>query len=372
MTRERAPGTALLHPLAVLSLLVLVANDHWLKHTHPGLLSGKLSGFAAVLLLPLFLHALFELSQRALLKRPASAQSANRALAVCLALTCLVYAPPELWPPAETAYRYGFGALQWPFRMLWTVAHGEARAAFAPVRATADASDLLALTMLWVAWRIARRGPQTPPHPVIATTIALLVLCSPRVASAAGRSQAHVHDGLYLSFELGAEGTFVRSAASVSNGFQQPIPSSARGLGLPSGAFELGGTLRGTGLVLGGSLGFTEMRDPIVSTQGTRFELENATYSSFRFGAFTRYYPDTRDGLSLGLGAGLMSLGMQSSGAEQLRGFYLALEAGHGLWIGKQWTLGLNARLTAASLRGEVPGATSVFMPGLFLAAAWH
>lgn len=154
----RAPGTALLHPLAGLSWVVLVANDHWLKHAHPGLLSGKLSGFAAVLLLPLLLHALFELSYRALTTRPASTRTSNRALAACLALTCLVYALPELWPTAEVAYRYGLGALQWPFRSLWSLLRGEPGVGLVPVRATADPSDLVALSMLWVAWRVARRG----------------------------------------------------------------------------------------------------------------------------------------------------------------------------------------------------------------------
>jgi hypothetical protein len=165
-SRAGAPGTALLHPLAVLSLVVLIANDHWLKHAHRGLLSGKLSGFAAVLLLPLFLHTLFELSYRALSSRTPSVRSANRALAVCLALTCLVYAPPEVWPPAETAYRYGLGALQWPFRALWSIIHGRAAVGLVPVRATADPSDLVALIMLWVAWRVARcRGAQPRPLP---------------------------------------------------------------------------------------------------------------------------------------------------------------------------------------------------------------
>jgi len=159
--RDRAPGCALLHPFAVLSLVVLVANDHWLKHAHPGLLSGKLSGFAAVLLLPLFLHTLFELSYRAVNARRPSARLANRALGACLALTCSVYAPPEIWPPAETAYRYGLGALQWPFRALWSVGHGQGAVGLVPVRATADPSDLAALVMLWVAWRVARRAPGT-------------------------------------------------------------------------------------------------------------------------------------------------------------------------------------------------------------------
>jgi len=166
--REVAPGSALLHPLAVLSLLLLVANDHWLKHAHPGLLSGKLSGFAAVFLLPLFLHALFELSYRSLAARAPSARTANRALSVCLALTALVYAPPEVWPPAETVYRYGLGALQWPFRAVWSIVRGQAPVGLVPVRATADPSDLAALIMLWVAWRVAHRGPRVRSRAVVA------------------------------------------------------------------------------------------------------------------------------------------------------------------------------------------------------------
>jgi len=369
---QSALGAALLHPLTVLSLLLLVINDHWLKHAHPGVLSGKLSDFAAVLLLPLFLHALFELGYRALSARAPCPRTANRALAVCLALTGLIYAPPELWPPAETAYRYGVGALKWPFRILWSLAHGEGAAGFVPVRATADPSDLIALIMLWVAWRVARRGPQLQKRALLSALLALTPIISPRVASAAGHSEGHTHDGFYTSLELGSEGLLLNSAASVSNGFRQPIPSSATGLSLPSVALELGGTIRGTGLVIGGSLSEAQVRGPIVSTLDTRFELLNSTFTALRLGAFARYYPDAHGGLSLGLGMGLMSLEMQSSGGQQLKGAYGALEGGYGFWLGQQWSLGLNARLTAAELRGEVSGPTRVLMPGVFVAVAWH
>ncbi|HYQ26859.1 MAG TPA: hypothetical protein VER04_06560 [Polyangiaceae bacterium] len=376
MSRERGPGRALLHPLAVLSLLLLIANDHWLKHAHPGVLSGKLSGFAAVLLLPLFLHALFELSYRASTRRLPSARVANRALCACLAVTCLVYAPPELWPPAETAYRYGLGALQWPFRGLWSLVRGEPAAGFLPVRATADPSDLVALIMLWVAWRVAKRGPRkTRPRALITTTALLFALASlsaPRSAAAVGNSQPRSHDGFYASLEIGAEGLFLQSPASVSNGFRQAIPSSATGISLPSGSLELGGTLRGTGLVLGGTISRLQVQDPIVSTLGTRFELRNASLESLRFGAFGRYYPDPQAGLSLGLGAGLMILEMPSSAGQQLEGVYVGLEAGYSAWISAEWSLGFNARVTGAGLGGELAGATWVLMPGVFVALAWH
>ena len=43
----------LLHPATLASLLVLVANDHWLKYSHPGFTSGKASDFAGLVLLPM-------------------------------------------------------------------------------------------------------------------------------------------------------------------------------------------------------------------------------------------------------------------------------------------------------------------------------
>ena len=52
MTPRRA-GDALLHPVALLSIAVLILNDHVLKPSLPGLVSGKLSGIAVLVLLPL-------------------------------------------------------------------------------------------------------------------------------------------------------------------------------------------------------------------------------------------------------------------------------------------------------------------------------
>ncbi|MBX9348383.1 hypothetical protein [Chromobacterium piscinae] len=43
----------------LISLLLLLANDWWLKETHPGWLSGKLSDFAGLMLIGLLLQALW-------------------------------------------------------------------------------------------------------------------------------------------------------------------------------------------------------------------------------------------------------------------------------------------------------------------------
>lgn len=43
----------LLHPATLASLLLLVANDNWLKYSHPGGVTGKASDFAGLVLLPM-------------------------------------------------------------------------------------------------------------------------------------------------------------------------------------------------------------------------------------------------------------------------------------------------------------------------------
>ena len=156
-SRHDAPGAALLHPVSLASLLMLGLNDHLLKRVAPGVLSGKLSDLAGVVLLPLFLHAAFEVSV-ARFRAPPSRELSNRALKVCLALGLSAFALPEVWPAAETVYRYAFGLAYWPFRALAAVVTERALPEVLPVNATADITDLLALPMGFVAYAVGRRG----------------------------------------------------------------------------------------------------------------------------------------------------------------------------------------------------------------------
>ena len=158
MKRNPAPGGALLQPAVLSALCVLALNDHVLKRVCPGIITGKLSDFAGVLLLPIFLHALIELGCARLLKRPLHVSSGDRLLLGCVAVSMLAFALPEVWHPAELTYRYGLGALRWPFQALFAFATGDAQLGLRPVRATADVTDLLALPMGLLALRIGRRG----------------------------------------------------------------------------------------------------------------------------------------------------------------------------------------------------------------------
>jgi hypothetical protein len=152
----------LLHPLTWLSLVVLVINDHVLKQLCPGVLSGKLSDFAGVLLLPVFVHALLELTAARLWHEPLTVARGDRALLYVVGICALAFGLPELWRPAEFVYRYGLGAAQFPFRVLGGLLSGHGAPPFQPVRATADVTDLLALPMALVAFAVGRRGVGRP------------------------------------------------------------------------------------------------------------------------------------------------------------------------------------------------------------------
>lgn len=156
--RHDAPGAALLHPITLSSLLVLVVNDHVLKRVYPGTLSGKLSDFAGVVLLPLFLHAAFELTVARARRAPPSAVLSNRALGVCLVLALAAFALPEVWPAAETVYRYAFGVAHYPFRAMAALLGQRPLPPVVPAHSTADVTDLLALPMGFVAYAVGRRS----------------------------------------------------------------------------------------------------------------------------------------------------------------------------------------------------------------------
>ena len=154
--RHDAPGAALIHPVSIAAVVLLGLNDHVLKRAAPGVLSGKLSDFAGVVLLPLFLHAAFEVTV-ARFRSPPSPALSNRALQVCLMVGLSAFALPEVWPAAETLYRYAFGVAHWPFRAALALLAARPIPGVVPVQATADVTDLLALPMGFVAYAVGRR-----------------------------------------------------------------------------------------------------------------------------------------------------------------------------------------------------------------------
>jgi hypothetical protein len=115
-----------------IALVVLVANDHWLKHSQlaPGWLTGKLSDFAGLIVAPVVLASLTR------------ARSARGRLA-CIAVVAVVFAGFELFPSwvraAESLAVGGHRLRMWP-----------------------DVTDLLALAVLPLTWLVMTRSSGQP------------------------------------------------------------------------------------------------------------------------------------------------------------------------------------------------------------------
>src|SRR5687768_2023818 len=123
--RELRPARALLSPTWLFALAVLAVNDHLLKGAGllPGVLTGKLSDFAGMLVAPALLAALLGVTSR-------------RGLLHCHIAVGLVFALINLSPACADAWSWLMGLVGFP----WTI--------------TVDPTDLLALPALALGWRV--------------------------------------------------------------------------------------------------------------------------------------------------------------------------------------------------------------------------
>lgn|SRR5690606_1228871 len=135
------PGDGMLHPLCLVALLLLIANDRWFKAAYPGLISGKLSDLAGMFFFPTLVVALVEILL-SLLRRPWLV-SLN-AVRVSYLLTGLVFAAINTIPGCAMAYvdlmRVFWGSVSQ--RIGQSISH------------TLDISDLIALGSLIPSYRL--------------------------------------------------------------------------------------------------------------------------------------------------------------------------------------------------------------------------
>ena len=146
---RRDVAGALLHPLAIVAIALLAANDHLFKEQWPGAVTGKLSDLAGLAFFPLLLQAAWELAGGRVASR--------RVLALCAGATATVFALVNVLPVADAAYEIALGTLQWPAHALAALADGRALPSLARVAHVADAGDLIALPAAAAGFAI-RRG----------------------------------------------------------------------------------------------------------------------------------------------------------------------------------------------------------------------
>jgi len=163
----------LLHPVPILALVVLALNDHVLKAAVPGVLTGKLSDFAGLLVFPLLLaEAASGVSRR--FGRGLEARTLVPAMA---AMTAVVFSAVKLSPAAAGTWAASASALQWMLGLGWL--RGLMPSS---VEVVVDATDLVALPAVLLAAAVASRSGvgalaqqrSGAPHRMLALAVAAL------------------------------------------------------------------------------------------------------------------------------------------------------------------------------------------------------
>lgn len=133
----------LLHPATVVALALLLLNDRYLRWSHPGVVTGKLSDVAGLVLFPLLVVGLIERVRR---RTPV----ADRIALTIVAMTGLGFAALKLVAPVTEGYRVAMGAIQYPLYAITGLAGGGGWPEVRRVEVVADPTDLVALVALVV------------------------------------------------------------------------------------------------------------------------------------------------------------------------------------------------------------------------------
>ncbi len=154
---DHFPGRALLGIEPALAAALLAFNVHYLRRTHPGVVSGKLSDLAINFLLPVFLVAVAEwlLALGALFGLRVEPRLGRRGILLACAVSAVYFTLLKTLPAFTSVHRALLGFLDMPF--------GGGRS----FRNLADPTDLLTLvsTPLAALYLLRRLTPGSAPPP---------------------------------------------------------------------------------------------------------------------------------------------------------------------------------------------------------------
>ncbi len=152
---DEFPGSLIIHPVALLSLALLLLNDHYLKEHFGGPVTGKLSDAAGIVFFPVLLVSLCEVVRRIVSRRNWVVWSLG--LVICVVATGLMFALAKLWAPATAFYRAGTGVAEWPAYVVTSLFRGSGFPGLPSAHLVRDPTDLAVLPLLvlplWIGLR---------------------------------------------------------------------------------------------------------------------------------------------------------------------------------------------------------------------------
>lgn len=147
------PADGLLHPVSLLALGLLLLNDHALKAAWPGLLTGKLSDVAGLVVFPLVVVAAWETFLVAVRRWRGPIA---RPLALAVVATGVTFTLVKTTPSGALAAGWLLGLGQWLLSLPIHLVAGTPVAPVMPTAIVVDPTDLLALPCLAIAVWIGR------------------------------------------------------------------------------------------------------------------------------------------------------------------------------------------------------------------------
>ncbi|WP_410809809.1 hypothetical protein [Micromonospora sp. 067-2] len=188
-SRDGAPSALawLCHPVTLLSLVLLLVNDHLLKPAFPGLLTGKLSDVAGLLLAPPL-------------------------VAVLLTLLVPRLPAPAAAPAGLVLVGVGFAVVK-SSGYAAEVASSAWSALAGPSLVRVDGTDLLTLPALALTWWTWTRARQRPVRHRMARLVRVLVVLPPALVAVAATS------AVYYPYAVGTALLDGQPAVSVGQGY---------------------------------------------------------------------------------------------------------------------------------------------------------
>jgi hypothetical protein len=151
----RYPGDLLVSPVPLASICTIVLNDRVLKSRFPSAATGKISDFAGLIFFPLLVVSALELCRY--VGHVPTWQLSRRTLAIVIVSVGVVFTSIKLVAPIGDVYAPALGTAQYPFRIVLAWILHRPPPGWHQVSLTRDTTDLIALPMLAVAWRLGSK-----------------------------------------------------------------------------------------------------------------------------------------------------------------------------------------------------------------------